>query len=167
MTPEDFPTASGGCRVCGCDLDPYDRHLQFQLPDALLSLPQAELLRRTAYENGMLEVQGYGSFVRCLLRVTMTQDSTVTFGVWLAVHQVEFDRAYEIWDRPGYAELELFGSLANAVPPWGQPLLGAAARAVVRDTDEPPWVVEGFTPLLDQVLTGIWPHSEVLAGLPK
>lgn len=72
-----------------------------------------------------------------------------------------------VWDQQEYAELELFGTLANAVPPWGDRLLGAPVRAVVRDTDELPYVVEGFTALLDQVLTRIWPHAEIHAALPR
>lgn len=166
MTAEDFPLPTGGCAECGCALDYFDRHLQFKLPDAVLSLDKAELQRRTYGHDELMHVKGYGWFVRCLLRITMTEDNTVTFGVWLAVHPDEFCRVAEIWDEPEYAELEILGALANAVPPWGPRLLGASARAVVRDPEELPHVVEGFTPLLDRVVTGVWPYQHILTGLP-
>jgi hypothetical protein len=96
--------------------------------------------------------------------VRLTGGYTVTFGVWIGVHPDELQRAFAIWWEPEYVDLRLDGRLANALPGWG--LLATQVDAAVLDVDETPYVVRSSDPTLDRVLSGEWPHDEVLSRLP-
>jgi hypothetical protein len=118
----------------------------------------------TAEEAVMMQVPDLGAFVRCLLPIHLSGGFEVTFGLWLAVHPDDLQRAYSTWWEAEYRDLVLDGWLANELPVWG--LLAAPARARVKDTSHTPYIVESTDNALSRVLTEEWPHDELLAALP-
>ena len=100
-----------------------------------------------------------------LLAVRLTGGHTVTFGVWVGVHPDDLKRAFDTWWTPEYAQLQLTGRLANALPAWD--VFGAPVSLAVTDPDATPFVVASSDEGLHQVLTSEWDHQSVLADLPE
>ena len=151
------------CAACASPVDALDRHLRYELPDAVLDLPEEERAAgmwtegpdpRTAV---MLEVPGIGSFVRCLLPVRLDDGGSLTYGVWLGVSGEALRRAFDVWWAPPYAHLQLEGSLANDVPPGGT--LGSDVEAVVRNLDHTPYITASAHPVVQRLLAEVWPVS--------
>lgn len=113
----------------------------------------------------MMQVPGVGPFCRCLLPVQLDGAYVVHFGVWIAIHPDDLQRAFAVWRTAEYAALELNGYLANSLPGWG--CLGAPVRAIVTDPDHTPYIVGSTDETLTQVLEREWPHDEVLRSLPS
>ena len=162
--------AAAVCTTCGRPLDAHDRHVRFRLPDPVLAAPDQERTEGTwlshadANQSVMMMVPTVGPFVRSLLLVRLTGGFTVTFGVWIGVHQDDLHRAFAMWWEPEYINLRLDGRLANDLPGWG--LLAAQANAAVLNADETPYVVSSSEANLARLLADEWPHEEVLARLP-
>lgn len=116
-----------------------------------------------AASSVMMQVPDYGPFVRALLPVSLTGGFTVTFGVWLAVHPDDLQKAFSQWWSPEYPSLELDGLLANAVPPWG--LLGVPVHAGVRDPEHTPYCESSASDEMSAVLRNEWPHDAVLDAI--
>jgi len=158
------------CGLCGRPLEAHNRHVRFRLPDPVLATDEQDrtpgvwMSDTDANAAVMIQVPNVGPFVRCLLPVRLTGGFTVTFGVWLAVHPDDLQRAFRVWWAPEYRELVLDGFLANKLPVWG--LLGSKARAHVRDENQTPYIFQSPDPTLSQVLSDEWPHEEILAPLP-
>jgi hypothetical protein len=112
----------------------------------------------------MMQVPGIGPFCRCLLPVRLDGGYTLHFGVWIAIHPNELQRAFAIWWTPEYDRLELHGYLANSLPGWDG--LGSPVHAVVRNPDQTPYITGSHDDHLTAVLSHEWPHEEVLARLP-
>jgi hypothetical protein len=112
----------------------------------------------------MMQVPNMGPFVRALLPVRLTGGHTVTFGVWVAVHPDDLQRAFAAWWQPEYAGLRLDGFLANSVKPWD--LLYAAVSLEVRNPEETPYCSASSDPGLSRVLADEWPHEDLLLALP-
>lgn len=112
----------------------------------------------------MMQVPSVGPFVRALLPVRLAGGHTITFGVWVAVHPDDLQRAFAVWWEPGYTDLRLDGFLANAVKPWS--LLYAPVSLAVRDPGHTPYCSASPDPDLSRVLQGEWPHEDILAQLP-
>jgi hypothetical protein len=161
---------AGVCPSCGRPLDEHDRHVRFVLPQPVLeaeqetTTPSIWLSHSDANSSVMMQVPGVGAFVRALLPVQLTGGYTVTFGLWLAVHPDDLQRAFRVWWEPDYANLVLDGRIANVVPPWG--LLAKPVRAVVRDTEETPYCDHSSDADVARVLSDEWPHPQILDALP-
>ena len=112
----------------------------------------------------MMQVPNIGPFVRSLLPVRLKGGFTVTFGVWLAVHPDELQRASRMWWAADYSNLAIEGWLANAIPGWG--LLAAPAVARVENPDHTPYIRQSSDEGLTRLLAEEWPHDQVLHGLP-
>ena len=108
--------------------------------------------------------EGIGAFVRCLMPVHLTGGSTLEYSVWLRVPADMLRHASEIWEAPEYADLRLEGTVANAVQPWTD-MLGAPARAEVRDPESIPWLVADEGTLMHRVLHDEWDRDDVLSRL--
>ena len=162
-TPPPPPEAA--CPTCGRALDAHDRHVRFQLPDPVLTVPEAERGSRIWQTDVMMQVEGVGAFVRVLLPVRLSEAHRLTFGLWLGVHPDDLRRAYDDWWSPNYPSLVLDGLVANDVQPWG--LLGKPVRAVVRSPDETPYVDSSTDAEMNAVLTEEWAHDFVLDALPE
>lgn len=152
------------CPTCGRALDSHDRHLRFGLPEPVRSIPEEDRQDRTWQVEDMMQVQGCGAFIRALLPVKLTGDHSVTFGVWLAVHPEDLQRAFRVWWEPEYQAFAVDAWLANDLPVWG--LLAAPVRAEVRRESEVPYVVSSQDPDMARVLAGEWDHELVLSALP-
>src|SRR5262249_55714679 len=91
----------------------HDRHVRFRLPQPVLDSPERDqaagtwLSHGTANESVMMQVPKIGPFVRALLPVRLTGGYTVTFGVWVAIHPDDLQRAFAVWLEPEYADLRL------------------------------------------------------------
>ncbi len=162
-------TVSKTCAICGRSLEAHNRDVRFKFPDPVLAASEDQ--RRDAWQSDsdanravMMQVPRVGAFVRALLPVRLSGGYTLTFGVWLAVHPDDLQRAARLWWSPQYAGLTLDGRLANAVPPWG--LLATPVTAVVRDPDHTPYCDKSSDPTLTRILAEEWPHEEVLGALP-
>ena len=107
-----------------------------------------------------LLVPELGAFVRCLLPVRLEGGHTITFGVWVGVSSDDLQRAWKVWWEPEYADLELTGALANALP--GVDVLAAPVVVRVRDVEETPYVDSSSDALLTRVLSEEFPHDQVL-----
>lgn len=154
------------CPTCGRPIDDHDRHVRLVLPDAVLRVPEGERAERTLGSGPLLQVQGIGAFVRVLLPIKLTGGFTLTIGTWLAIDPARLHEVWECWWTDAYRDLVLEGYLANAIEPWGEAVLGAAATASVRDPEQIPYVRSSPEPNLDRVLTTEWPHEDILAALP-
>ena len=154
----------GTCPTCGRPLDDHDKHVRFQLPDAVVWMPEKERRARTWETEVHMQVEGVGAYVRVLLPVRLTGGYTLTFGIWLEVPREALHVAVRDWWAPAYRDLVLDGRIANDVLPWG--LVDRPARAVVRDPDHTPYVDSSADPLVAAVLRDEWPHLEVLDALP-
>lgn len=133
------------------------------LPDAALDLP--EVARHEVGVGALLRVDGAGSFIRCLLPVRLTGGTELVFGTWLRIGDDDLERAHRVWEAPEYRDLELRGTMANAIKPWGAALLGAPATVVVRDPDEIPYVDDGDDEVLRRILGATWDRDDVLRRL--
>jgi hypothetical protein len=160
---------SGTCAFCGRPLDGHDPNFRFRFPDAVVGLLEAGLdeseIEGDQNKDVVIMVRD-AQFVRVLLQVRLTEGLHVTFGTWLEVGFDTLEKAAEIWWTPKYKDLVLSGSLANAVPPWGDELLGAPATATVLNADHSPYVTSSGHPMLSKVLQDVWPSDVILSALP-
>lgn len=152
----------GACSSCGRSLDMHNRDVRLVLPDPVLAVPADERAARTWGNDPLLQVQGVGAFVRVLLPIRLSEDASLTIGTWLAIDPSQLRGVWEQWETDEYASLELDGLLANAIPPWGERVLGAPASAAVIDPSSFPYLLSSPEPVLDSILTKTWPHGEVL-----
>ncbi|MER5185728.1 DUF2199 domain-containing protein [Streptomyces sp. NPDC002896] len=154
------------CSCCGEPL-PDERRIdvRFNLPDAALTAP--EDARHSPGPAALLRVDGVGSFVRCLLPVRLTHETELVLGVWLEVADATLRDVHAVWDDPAYVELTLRGTIANAIRPWGEALLGAPVTARVSDPGELPYLVAGHHPTAARVLEDIWDRDYVLSRFPQ
>ena len=151
------------CPCCGGALSPVDFAVRSTWPDPLLALSPAE--RDATWGNEHLRVaDGLGAFVRCLMPVRLTGGGTLEYSVWLRVPEQAVRHASEIWEAPEYADLRLTGTVANAVQPWTD-MLGAPARAEVRDSESIPYLVADEGTLMHRVLHDEWDRDDVLSRL--
>jgi hypothetical protein len=135
-------------------------------PDAVFGIPEPERRETVLGNDFLLHEERAGWFVRCLLQVALTGDTTITFGTWVRVDEVTFERARAAWEGSDYGQLRLAGAFANAILPWGEQLLGAPATAEVRgDGDLPYLVASADSPLVSRLVTETWDRDEVLSTL--
>ncbi|UWE07486.1 DUF2199 domain-containing protein [Actinacidiphila bryophytorum] len=133
---------------------------RFPVPDCLAGVDTA--LRHAGGLRALLEADGVGCFVRCLLPLQLTGGVTLVVGTWLRVAEAEFGRAQASWESYDYEQLVLAGTLANAVPPFGEHLLHAPVLAGVRDRDELPYVTGSERPGVARILATTWDRDDVL-----
>lgn len=121
------------CSCCGGDLDEFDRHLRFRLPDVVADLPEAErtpgigLSDRDADRADFLESAEHGCFVRSLLRLPLSDGYSLTYGVWVEVTPETAREIGRLWSSELYFTLRFEGRLANDLPLVGG--LGAPVTA--------------------------------------
>ena len=154
------------CSHCKQRVDDRDIHFRFTLPDPLFEIPTAEREQRVRGEGDIVGAAGIGMFARVLLLVTLSGGYRITYGTWLGLmDEAEFNRARALWHAPEYPSMVLKGVLANAIEPWGGPLM-TWARVVVRDPNEVPYVDTIDDERMAEVLTASWPRSWVLSAIP-
>jgi hypothetical protein len=154
------------CSHCAQPVEDRDIHFRFKLPDPLLKIPKAEREQRVRGDGDIVGASGIGMFARVLLPVKLTGGYQITYGTWLGLmDETEFDRARALWHAPEYSSLVLMGVLANAIEPWGDPLM-TRARVAVRGPNEVPYVDAVQDESMAEVLTATWPRSWVLSAIP-
>lgn len=157
------------CSHCGRPVDPDRRELdyRFKLPDPLFAIP--EPLRNDRIHglgSDMVGAPEVGIFIRVLLPVTPSEGYSIRYGTWLGLTTKEnFERARDLWHAPEYPSLVLTGVLANAIEPWGEPLM-TKVRVGVRAAHEVPYVEAFKDPEMGKVLTETWSRSWVLSAIP-
>jgi hypothetical protein len=154
---------AAACTCCGAPIADTDRiDVRFGLPDVAFELPESD--RELSNGGGLLRLAGGGTYVRCLLPVRLTGDLEFVLGTWMRIDESDFEHAREVWETPAYAGLVVAGTLANAIRPWGDELLGAPATALVRSRDQIPWVDSSASAdgLLNRILQDTWQRDEVL-----
>lgn len=158
------------CGMCGRLADAHDRHVRFRLPEPVLTSPGQEkvpgawLSHDSPETSVMMQIPSLGAFARALLPVRLTGGHTVTYGVWVAVHPGDLQRAFGVWREPQYQDLRLEGALANSIKPWG--LLAAPVSLAVRDPQQTPYCSGSPEQQLSRVLGQEWPHEDILGALP-
>ena len=155
-------SAPTSCSCCGEPLADEQRiDVRFGLPDAALAAP--EEARRALGHSALLSVEGAGSFIRCLLPLALTGGTELVLGAWVETDEETLKHAAAVWEDAAYAELVVRGTLANAIRPWGETVLGAAVTARVADDDELPYVVEGRDEAARRLLAETWDRDHVLS----
>lgn len=160
----------GTCQLCGRATEGHNRHVRFRLPDPVLRSPGQDRVEgtwKTADDPNsavMMLVPNVGAFVRALLPVRLSGGSVVTFGVWVGVHPDDLRRAFDCWCAPEYAQLQISGLLANALPAWD--VFGVPVELAISDPEATPYCVASPDKELSAVLSNDWDHEAVLAGLP-
>jgi len=157
------------CECCGFvpGADGKPLPVTFELPDVYYEV--APELLDTWGEDPFLAIKTIGFFVRVILPVRMDGGFAVNYGTWLEVHAETFREAWQTWNMPEYAELELEGYLANVIEPWGA-FPHALTKATVRNTDEVPVVTSSASADIQKFLDTEWKHSWALppyAGVLK
>ena len=151
------------CSCCGAPT-PDDKRIdvRFTLPDAVLG--GAETARRhPGGLRALLQADGQGSYVRCLLPLRLSDDIEFTVGTWMRITDADLAHAVEVWETPAYGELTLRGDLANMIRPWGDDLLHGPVTATVRDPSEIPYVTVSDSPTVSRILTTTWNRHYVLS----
>lgn len=135
-------------------------------PDAVLGIPEPERRETLLGNDFFLYEEQAGRFVRCLLQVALTGDTTITFGTWIRVDEATFERAQAAWKGPDYGQLRLAGTFANAILPWDEQLLDAPATAEVREDGDLPYLAAtADSPFVSRLVTETWDRDEVLSTL--
>ncbi|QIG39394.1 DUF2199 domain-containing protein [Microbacterium sp. 4R-513] len=156
------------CVHCGAPIDLHDRDLRFTHPEPVLraldiSPSDIWMTGKDAAESVLMQVQGLGAFVRALLPVQLTGGYAVTYGVWVAIDAADLPHVIDVWWKPEYAELQLEGTLANVVEPWG--LYGLRVSLRVLDDDHTPYYVASPDTTLAAVISNEWDHATILDTL--
>ena len=149
------------CACCGIAPDPQGRpfSITFGLPDVYFDVHEA--LLDTWGDDPFLAIKNVGFFLRVLMPVQLTDGFSVNFGTWLEVHAEDFRNAWQVWNFPEYAELEVQGYVANSIEPWKQ-IPHALVRATVRDVVQVPYLTSSENQLVTKILGETWPHPDVL-----
>ncbi|WP_455834342.1 DUF2199 domain-containing protein [Pseudarthrobacter siccitolerans] len=157
------------CAMCARATSAHDRDVRFRLPDPVLnSLDQhrAEdswLSDPDPNQATLMQIPYISPFVRALLPVKLEGGHELRFGVWIAIHPDDLQRACRVWNAPEYTDLKLTGYLANKIQPWG--LYRGPVNLAVLNPDHTPYCVSSSDQELNDVLTKAWPH-DILASLP-
>ncbi len=117
-----------------------------------------------AVPAGLL-VAGIGSFVRVLVVVNLDVGEANTYRGWLEVFPEDLKLAWEVWETPSYAKLNLKGILANKLIGWPDSTLHKFVEVGVRNSNEVPYVLSSTDHELDAILKKRWNHTEVLNAI--
>ena len=104
--------------------------------------------------------------MRGLLPIRIEDGEEFRYGVWLEVEPAVFDEIVASWnDTVRYPQLRFVGTIANAVPPWREAILGVEIHAGVRDQNSRPFVIAAHAAWLQQLLERGWTDAEYEAAI--
>lgn len=158
------------CAECGETLDENELNVRFEWPEMLLRRPEAERRHGVSMNAAdpmrasLMDVGGAGGFVRALLDVSLSEDSLISFGVWVRLSREDLVRTAMSWNTSDYERLELAGELANVIKPWD--VLGAPVEIEVRHPNMLPWVSASASIEVAQMLTATWDRRLIHSALP-
>ena len=149
------------CACCGIAADPSGRpfSITFGMPDVIFEI--REELLDTWGDDPFLAIKGIGFFVRVIMPVKLTDGFSVNFGTWLEIHVNDFRKAWQTWNFPEYADLELQGYVGNNIEPWKR-FPHALVKATVRELEQVPYLTSSENEVFAKVLGETWPHADVL-----
>ena len=152
--------AATPCACCGVAPDPSGKPLSitFEQPDVIFDI-EPELLD-TWGGDPFLAIKDVGFFVRVILPVKLTDGFAIDFGTWLETDSDSFRQAWQAWNFPEYADLEIEGYVANAIEPWKR-LPHKLVKATVREMEDVPYLTSCDDELVTRILSDTWPHAEV------
>ena len=99
-------------------------------------------------------------FVRALLPVRLSDGHEFHFGVWLETSEETAKQLWTNWERPEYSAMRFDATLANAVPPWDESVLGVPCAAGIRNQNQLPYVESSTNADLAAVMATPWPRAE-------
>lgn len=135
----------------------------YQMPDCVWQQPADQRSRRNTPDFAEL---GPRRFVRGLLPIRLPDGREFRYGLWLEIDEPTFQEVNRSWSDPErYPALRFQATIANAAPPWGDPLLGAAVDVGVRDQDSRPFVLASSQPWLQDLLARGWTMAEYRAAV--
>lgn len=153
------------CHRCGAVVEDRDIHVRFTWPDPVLAAPEIDREHLDERQD-IITVPRIGAFARVLLAVELTGGYRVTYGTWLGLTEKPvYDDAVRLWHDPAYPSLRLRGVIANAIEPWGPPLM-SPATAGVYDPNSVPHVDALSVVNVGEVLTETWPRAWVMSAIP-
>jgi len=132
-----------------------------ELPDAVRAIPENQ--RRTRVGVGgpsFMQLDLKRFFVRALLPVRLSDGHEFHFGVWLETSEEAAKQLWTNWERPEYSAVRFNATLANAVPPWDESVLGAPCVAGIRNQDQLPYIESSTNAHLAAVMATPWPRAE-------
>jgi hypothetical protein len=149
------------CACCDATMNNPGRiNLTVPLPDG------ATPAESTNSNAAFLRLETGQTFVRCLLPVALTGGTTLAYMTWMQISEEDFHRASTAWRDSSWADMILYGTLANDLKPWASALLGAEVMASVRQINEPPTIVNSDYIMLRRMLTETWDRDVVLCSFP-
>ncbi|GAP54594.1 hypothetical protein AHiyo6_11590 [Arthrobacter sp. Hiyo6] len=118
----DSSTAAA-CEMCGRPVSEHERDVRFRLPDPVFHSPEQHRAEGSWLSDpdpnvaALMQIPDISPFVRALLPVRLDGGHALRFGVWIAIHPDELQRAAAVWNRPAYSALKITGYLANRSNP--------------------------------------------------
>lgn len=149
MTTDTDPTPI--CAHCGEPIAEGQQAIRMELPDAVLGLPTDDYIHNDdeAFRSDFLSAFINGEF-RYYMRVLLDHGSICA---WLEGTEADIHAFTKVWDKPKqYLGRRITGQLANAIPPWGDAVLGAECTAEVLVADHLPYITSSTNPTLRKAL---------------
>jgi hypothetical protein len=119
---DDSMPASFTCSICGKEHEGLTTDWGYQLPDVVWAVPAEERSAAARYGDDLCQF-GDRCFIRCVLPVRFLEtEGEFGWGAWAEVERSTFNRYVELFDNNGSAEPRHAGTLANALPVYGDSL---------------------------------------------
>ncbi|WP_457032326.1 DUF2199 domain-containing protein [Kitasatospora sp. P5_F3] len=155
------------CSCCDEPLDTSEPAFNFQLPDPLAALTEAEQERTITFYSGQAVLtRTLGGFVRALLAVPLDDGRTVSFGVWVSLEADTYARFADAVHGEGVPAVASYdGRLANALAPWGGGILAAPvsiSSPLRLEGLRTPQILDSPVPAVADILRKSWPPAEIL-----
>jgi hypothetical protein len=145
--------------ACGDAAVPMER--SFQVPDDVFALGQ-DRETRARVSRSFVSLDDNCFFVRCLLPIPAGRYGSWSFGLWIEVSKLDYERGRRAWDDPViYPKLRLSGTLANDLSKDLE-LPGASVVVELRvpDPEAPPMILATSEPDLAKLLADGWSEVE-------
>jgi hypothetical protein len=145
------------CGCCGQVLPQANLAWNYERPDPIVALTDAELAERTIFQSAAVtSVKDLGNFIRVILPIPTDHDRIATLGIWVCVPQnTDWQRVMQAGREGGalWATTEFAGRVVTAVQPWPE-IFGEWAMIRVGPPGPAPCVVHSYNPVLAEILAG-------------
>ncbi|WP_426689683.1 DUF2199 domain-containing protein [Rhodanobacter ginsengiterrae] len=145
------------CPTCGDTHEGLPIDHGWKLPDVVWAIPANERSHQAKFNSDLCQLGGR-FFIRCLLKLSFNEQSDYYgWGVWVEIHEHDFNRYFELYDKDGSHERPIPGTMANAIPGYPS-TLGLAVMVQFQNSTSRPAVLIPATsshPLAAEQATGI------------
>jgi hypothetical protein len=121
------------------------------------AIPENKRSDQAKFNSDLCQL-GSRFFMRCLLKLPFNgQSAYYGWGVWVEVHEHNFNRYFELYDKDGSHEPPISGTIANAIPGYPS-TLGLPVMVQLQTSTSRPTVLvptNGNHPLAAEQSTGI------------